>query len=379
MHRVKIIFLAMAFIGLSAAALNGNFSTGVSVAQAAGQQGQLLKLMKPAKMHVDASGPSEVSEIAGKGAVATELERKDVWVRVRLQGNGHTGWIHHSYLAVVETVAPVAVVEVPAVAAVVEEKVVAKEAAAVVPTAEKAVEHIVTKDASVSPADAHQAVAGEKPAKAVAKKEASGHHGPVLRHANVDMTDHAQIRRGLTVFTDVCMGCHSAKYLTYRGLMDYPEIGLTREALDELRGEKSLMSGMISDLSIEDAALSYGKVPPDLSLIVPGRRGGADYVYSLLTAYEHDHEGKVPDGNYNAVYAGNRIAMPDPLAWLDHDPGDEAELNQQAEDVAAFLAFIGDPHQNTRRAIGRWVMGFLLLLTFVLWRLKVEVWKDVKH
>ena len=202
--------------------------------------------------------------------------------------------------------------------------------------------------------------------------------GAHLEHANVDVTDQEQLRRGLTVFTDVCMGCHSAKYLTYRGLIDYPELGLSREAVDELRGDKSLMSGMISDLSPEDAIVSYGKTPPDLSLIVPGRRGGADYVYSLLIGYEHDHEGKVPDGNWNKVFPGNRIAMPDPLSWLDHDAADEAELKQQAEDVAAFLTFIGDPHQNERRAIGCWVMGFLLLLTLVLWRLKVEVWKDIK-
>jgi len=203
--------------------------------------------------------------------------------------------------------------------------------------------------------------------------------GAALEHANIDVTDQAQIRRGLSVFTDVCMGCHSAKYITYRGLMAYPEIGLTREAVDELRGDASLMSGMLSDLSVEDATESYGTAPPDLSLVVPGRRGGADYVYSLLIGYTHDKEGKVPDGNYNAVFPGNRIAMPDPLSWLDHEPSETAELKQQAEDVSAFLAFIADPHQNTRRAIGCWVMGFLVLLTLVLWRLKVEVWKDVKH
>lgn len=207
----------------------------------------------------------------------------------------------------------------------------------------------------------------------------AGGGGAQLEEANIDVTDQEQIRRGLTVFNDVCMGCHSAKYITYRGLMDYPEIGLTRAEVDELRGEKSLMSGMISDLSIEDAEMSYGKAPPDLSLVVPGRRGGADYVYSLMIGYEHDPDGKVPEGSWNRVFPGNRIAMPDPLSWLDRDASDEAELRQQAEDVSAFLAFIADPHQNTRRTIGCWVMGFLLLLTFVLWRLKKEVWKDIKH
>jgi len=203
--------------------------------------------------------------------------------------------------------------------------------------------------------------------------------GAHLKHAEVDVTDQAQLRRGLTVFTDVCMGCHSAKYITFSNLMLYPELGLSREAADELRGDKSLMSGMISDMAPEDATEAYGKAPPDLSLIVPGRRGGANYVYSLLTGFEHDHEGKIPDGNYNPIYPGGRIAMPDPLSWLDHDPSETEELEQQAQDVAAFLSFIGDPHQNERRAIGCWVVGFLILLTLVLWRLKVEVWKDIKH
>ncbi len=204
-------------------------------------------------------------------------------------------------------------------------------------------------------------------------------HGTALKHAEIDVTNQEQIRRGLTVFTDVCMGCHSAKYVTYKGLMDYPEIGISRELVDELRGDKPLTSGMITDLSPEDAEVSYGKVPPDLSLIVNGRRGGPNYVYSILTGFEHDPDGKVPDGNFNKYFPGNRIAMPDPLSWLDHDASDTAELEEQAHDVAAFLTFIGDPHQNERHTIGKYVVGFLILLTLVLYLLKKEVWKDVKH
>jgi len=203
--------------------------------------------------------------------------------------------------------------------------------------------------------------------------------GVELKHAQINAADQTQIRRGLTVFTDVCMGCHSAKYLTYKGLMDYPEIGITRKEVDELRGEHPLTAGLITDLTPADAKVSYGKVPPDLSLITSARRGGANYVYSVLTGFEHDPEGKIPDGNYNEYFPGHRIAMPDPLAWLDHEEADTAELEQQAQDVAAFLTFIADPHQNQRHAIGFWVMGFLVLLVIVLGLLKKEVWKDVKH
>ena len=136
--------------------------------------------------------------------------------------------------------------------------------------------------------------------------------GAHLEEANISL-DQETLRKGLEVFTDVCMGCHSAKYVTYRGLMDYPEIGLTREQVDELRGDKALLSGLLTELSPEDAAESYGKVPPDLSVIAPGRRGGGNYIYSLMLGYDHDPDGKIEDGNYNKVFPVT--VLPCPIRW----------------------------------------------------------------
>jgi cytochrome c1 len=201
--------------------------------------------------------------------------------------------------------------------------------------------------------------------------------GPELKHPNISM-DRATLQRGVVVFTETCMGCHSAKYITYRDLMDYPEIGLSREAVDDLRGGNSLLSGLITELSPEDAKVSYGKVPPDLSVITRSREG-PDYVYSLLVGFEHDPDGRIPDGHYNPYFPGRNIAMPDPLSWLDHEPEDEADLKEQARTVSSFLAFIGEPHQIQRQKIGLWVMIFLVLLTIVLYALKREIWKDIKH
>lgn len=210
------------------------------------------------------------------------------------------------------------------------------------------------------------------PAQAYASEE-----GIELRHADISM-DKQTLQKGVEVFTDTCMGCHSAKYVTYRDLMDYPDIGLTREQVDELRGEKSLLSGLITDLEPEDAKVSYGKVPPDLSVITRSREG-AEYVYSILTGFAHDPDGRIPDGHYNTYFPGHNIAMPDPLSWLDHDAEDEADLKEQARTVASFLAYIGEPHQLERQRLGRWVILFLVLLTIVLYALKREIWKDIKH
>ena len=199
-----------------------------------------------------------------------------------------------------------------------------------------------------------------------------------LKKVNVSM-DRKTLQKGVEIVADVCNGCHSLKYVTYRDLMDYPEIGLTREQVDDLRGERSLNSGMITSLRPEDAKISYGKVPPDLSVIARARRGGAAYIYSILTGYAHDEHGRVPDGNYNLYFPGNNIAMPDPLSWLDHDPEDTADIEEQARAVASLLAFVGDPHQLERQRIGYFVLGFLVLITIVAYLLKREVWRDVKH
>ena len=191
--------------------------------------------------------------------------------------------------------------------------------------------------------------------------------------------DQATIKKGLHVFTDVCMGCHSLRYMTWKKLMEYPEIGLSREEVDNLRDDAPLNAAMLTELSESDAKESYGTVPPDLSLMARAREGGGVYIYSLLLGFEHDPKGRVMDGNYNIYYPGHRIAMADPLGWLDHEPEDEADLREQARDVASFLTFVGDPHQLERQFIGKWVILFLIALTFVFWLLKRDVWRDVEH
>lgn len=198
-----------------------------------------------------------------------------------------------------------------------------------------------------------------------------------LKDAHVSM-DKTTLRKGLDVFTTVCMGCHSAKYVTYRDLMDYPELGLSRKDVDDLREDKSVLSGLVTDLSPADAKGAYGKVPPDLS-VISRARGGPDYIYSILTGFAHDPEGRIPDGHYNLYFPGHNIAMPDPLQWFDHDPADEKDIDEQARDVSSFLAYIGEPHQLQRKRIGVWVLAFLVLMTTVFYALKREIWKDIKH
>ncbi|HKJ82517.1 MAG TPA: cytochrome c1, partial [Mariprofundaceae bacterium] len=93
-----------------------------------------------------------------------------------------------------------------------------------------------------------------------------------LKQAHINL-DKKTINKGLQVFTDVCMGCHSARYLTYHDLMDYPMFGLTRKEAQDLSGGQPLTAAMMSSLPPEAAKQSFGVAPPDLSIIAKAREG----------------------------------------------------------------------------------------------------------
>jgi ubiquinol-cytochrome c reductase cytochrome c1 subunit len=53
------------------------------------------------------------------------------------------------------------------------------------------------------------------------------------------------------------------------------------------------------------------------------------------------------------------------------------EYDAFVRDTVNFLDYVGDPSQADRRAIGLWVVLFLLVFTTFAWFLKKEYWKDV--
>ncbi|OIO61002.1 MAG: cytochrome c1 [Alphaproteobacteria bacterium CG_4_10_14_0_2_um_filter_63_37] len=209
-----------------------------------------------------------------------------------------------------------------------------------------------------------------------------------LLQANNDMSEQS-IKRGLAVFTNVCMSCHSAKYLKWRNLLEEP-FNLSREQVDAIRNNfamNAMNDGLITDLQPADAKDSYGKIPPDLSLITRARHGNEDYVFSLLNGFT-EAPAEFSGNNFNAYFLGHNIAMPQPLfgddityADFEYLNGDEtpASLEQEANDVTAFLSYVGEPAQFTRQSMGKWVLGFLFIFTLLAWQWKRAVWADVKH
>ncbi|MFZ2620321.1 MAG: cytochrome c1 [Alphaproteobacteria bacterium] len=201
--------------------------------------------------------------------------------------------------------------------------------------------------------------------------------------------DKDQLYRGYTVFTNVCMSCHSAKYISHRDLMKAHFTEAEAKALASALNMK-LDDKLKTGLADADAQELYGKIPPDLSLINKARAGLADYTYAVLMGYSQDPEAihhafpeGVPQGAYfNTAFPGNAIAMPNPLGSADlvtyHDQT-PATVENMAKDVTYFLQWTAEPELLARKALGVYVLLFVGIFVVLTYLVKRAYWKGVKH
>jgi cytochrome c1 len=238
--------------------------------------------------------------------------------------------------------------------------------------------------------------------------------------------DMGAVQRGFQIYKQVCSNCHSMNHLAYRHLgeeggpfaayrsrnhetgeyettigphghgaqflnvNDNPYVrSIAAEVMvpdvDHATGEATERAGRPADHfrnpypnEFAARAANGGALPPDLSVIVLARTGGANYVRSLLLGYTgQEVEGK----HYNKYFPGHLISMPHPLSEgvVTYEDGTNATLPQMATDIATFLQWAADPHMEQRKSMGLQVMAFLIILTLLLYAAYRQVWKDTKH
>jgi cytochrome c1 len=160
------------------------------------------------------------------------------------------------------------------------------------------------------------------------------------------------------------------KYLKYR---DLTQIGLSVADIDSLRVNRSADDIISARLAPELANKAFGLVPPDLSVIAKANKNGAKHVYSILTSFHESAEGKID----NAYFPG--IRMPDVLGLsVEIDPARRTVLTERANNVSAFLEWAADPRAQERKSLGYWVIGYLVILTVLLYLIKNRVWARLK-
>ena len=209
--------------------------------------------------------------------------------------------------------------------------------------------------------------------------------------------DRASLQRGYQVYQEVCSGCHSIQHLSYRNLSEKggPEFLLEEtkaiaaqfEVTDgpNEEGEMFTRPGRLSDKFISPfpnvkaaAAANGGAYPPDMSVLAKARKGGADYIYSLLMGYEETPAGdELDDGvYYNKYMIGHKIKMAEPISdgTVEYVDGTEATKAQIARDVTTFLVWAADPHLEARHKMGFKVFFYLIVLLTLVYLSKQKVW-----
>ena len=128
-------------------------------------------------------------------------------------------------------------------------------------------------------------------------------------------------------------------------------------------------------------AANGGAYPPDMSVLVKARPGGADYMYSVLMGYEEPPAGmKLDDGvYYNKYMIGQKIKMASPLleGIVEYSDGTEATVDQMAKDVTTFLAWAAEPELEVRHKLGIKVIIYLLLLTILVYLSMKKIWSRI--
>ncbi len=222
-----------------------------------------------------------------------------------------------------------------------------------------------------------------------------------------ERTSLPSLQNGAKLFVNYCLNCHSAAAMRYNRLND---LGLSDEQIRNnlLFTADKVGAMMTTAMRPDDAKAWFGAVPPDLSVISRAKSSpagtGADYLYTYLRTFYADPTR--PTGWNNMVVPN--VAMPHAMWQLQgirtakfadvpdpHNPGKTlhqfvgfeqvtpGEMSQQEFDVAtadlvAFMGWMAEPVQDTRRKLGVIVLLFLSVFVFLAWRLNASYWKDVK-
>ena len=213
--------------------------------------------------------------------------------------------------------------------------------------------------------------------------------------------DRASLQRGYQVYTEVCAACHSMKYISYRNLMEKGGPEFSEEQVKAIAASFDVTDGPNADGEMfsrparlsdkfpmpypnEKAAQAAngGAYPPDMSVLAKARKGGVDYLYSVLLGYEDPPAGITLDEGvyYNKFMYGNKIKMPKVLEddLIEYSDGTPVTEEQMAKDVVTFLMWSAEPHLETRHKMGFRAIIYLIILTVLVYFSMKKIWSRVE-
>lgn len=231
--------------------------------------------------------------------------------------------------------------------------------------------------------------------------------GPVQAQENIPLDrapDNGEnlvsLQHGAQLFVNYCLNCHSANLMRYSRLQD---LGISQQEIEAnlLFTTDKVGNTMSIAMRPDDAKAWFGVTPPDLS--VEARARSRDWLYTYLRSFYRDDTR--PTGWNNLVF--ENVSMPHVLWQLqgirtakfddtvDAETGEKVrrfagfqqvtpgtlspvDYDAAVADLVAYLSWMAEPEQRTRRQLGVWVLLFLGVLSFFAWRLNAAYWKDIK-
>jgi len=213
--------------------------------------------------------------------------------------------------------------------------------------------------------------------------------------------DRGSLQRGYQVYSQVCSSCHSMKYLSYRNLTEKGGPEFTEEQAKAIAasyevkdgpnadGEMFVRPGKLSDKFVQPydnvkaaQAANGGAYPPDMSVLIKARSGGANYIYSLLQGYEDPPAEVTLDEGvyYNKYMYGNKIKMASPLSEgiVTYSDGTEATVEQMSKDITTFLMWTAEPHLESRHKMGFKAIIYLIILTILVYFSMKKIWSRIE-
>lgn len=214
--------------------------------------------------------------------------------------------------------------------------------------------------------------------------------------------DRNQLQRGLQVFTEVCASCHGLSQVSFRTLGDPGGPELKSKQIKAYAAMYEIFDADLDDFRegkpSDKFPMSQLENAPDLSLIAKARAGfhgpygtginqllkgmgGPEYITNLLRGFNEEEKEQAGITLYgNNIYPGKWIGMAQPL-WgddVEYIDGTEATLEQETEDISAFLMWAAEPKLNARKEFGFIATLFLLVFAALLYLTNKRLWSRLK-
>ncbi|WP_027960859.1 cytochrome c1 [Halomonas halodenitrificans] len=223
-----------------------------------------------------------------------------------------------------------------------------------------------------------------------------------------DLDDKASLQRGMQLYTNYCMGCHSLEHQRFARAAD--DLNMPQDLVEEnliFSSDLAFNDQMHIAMGEGDAEAWFGAAPPDLTL--ESRLRGTDWIYSYLLSFYKDPS--TGTGVNNAVF--DLVSMPNvleplqgvqemvcaetdrPVEGAELDPltgkyqsCDVLQVTQPGElepdefeeavyDLTNFLAYVGEPSKLQAQALAPKVLIFIFIFGVIAYLLKREYWRDI--